>query len=422
MDYLVYISHDAENLQFYLWLQDYQKRYESLKQNEKALSPEWKAATAKNAEERGRQSKMTILSNTDVGFEQPEMLPPGQKNVSRIPSVATAAFNDAPQSPTTTDYDSFITSSALSNKTSREVAGDINKSVGLKWQPCNSTPVAILSPQLKLSTVTCQPFRTEIDKIIAHYIAPGSPRELNLSHRDRLAVLHALQHTTHPSAFAILATIVETVLRAHSHPNFVRYSICNGNKPRVFFVRSMGWIHSIGGILLALLLTLSSLSRWYRIIAGVVLFIGLSTLIAAQKGLCVILHHSHHRGLRPWEDDDSIANSELAPSTAKSLRSEDSDLILELGDVKGGKGGSEKWRAWSLQTFGAANTFTDEPWVARYKRKSLVRRVFDKSVWVQEESVRVVQDRIVMQSNLWSLIITTVVIIVFVAVPKGNLY
>ena len=41
MDYLIYISHDAENLQFYLWLQSYTKRFEALPLTEKSLSPEW---------------------------------------------------------------------------------------------------------------------------------------------------------------------------------------------------------------------------------------------------------------------------------------------------------------------------------------------------------------------------------------------
>ena len=41
MDYLVYISHDAENLQFYLWLQDYTKRFDALPMSEKSRSPNW---------------------------------------------------------------------------------------------------------------------------------------------------------------------------------------------------------------------------------------------------------------------------------------------------------------------------------------------------------------------------------------------
>ena len=42
MDYLTYIQHNAENLQFYLWLQDYRKRFAQKKAQEQALSPEWK--------------------------------------------------------------------------------------------------------------------------------------------------------------------------------------------------------------------------------------------------------------------------------------------------------------------------------------------------------------------------------------------
>ena len=42
MNYLKYIELSAENLQFYLWLQDYTKRFEQLSEHEKALSPEWK--------------------------------------------------------------------------------------------------------------------------------------------------------------------------------------------------------------------------------------------------------------------------------------------------------------------------------------------------------------------------------------------
>jgi len=128
--------------------------------------------------------------------------------------------------------------------------------------------------------------------------------------------------------------------------------------------------------------------------------------------------------LRPWEDDDdTLADSELATArTAKSFKTEDTDSTMELNELKGGGHGSVKKSAWSLSTFGAANSFDDEPWIARYQRKSLLRRVFDKSVRVQEEGVRILQDRIVMQSNIWSLAITIIVVVVFVALPKGNFY
>src|ERR1700761_3646087 len=46
MNYLLYIEHSAENLQFYLWYQDYRNRFEQLPASEKALAPAWSQATA----------------------------------------------------------------------------------------------------------------------------------------------------------------------------------------------------------------------------------------------------------------------------------------------------------------------------------------------------------------------------------------
>lgn len=41
MDYLVYVEHNAENLQFFLWYRSYVRRFEALSEQEKVLSPEW---------------------------------------------------------------------------------------------------------------------------------------------------------------------------------------------------------------------------------------------------------------------------------------------------------------------------------------------------------------------------------------------
>ena len=46
MDFLQYIELSAENLQFYLWYQDYVKRFDALPGQEKALSPQWTADRA----------------------------------------------------------------------------------------------------------------------------------------------------------------------------------------------------------------------------------------------------------------------------------------------------------------------------------------------------------------------------------------
>lgn len=46
MNYLVYIEHAAENLQFFLWYKDYAKRFDLLSENERHLAPVWTAEQA----------------------------------------------------------------------------------------------------------------------------------------------------------------------------------------------------------------------------------------------------------------------------------------------------------------------------------------------------------------------------------------
>lgn len=271
--------------------------------------------------------------------------------------------------------------------------------------------------------VTCQPFREEIANVIAHYFAPGAPRELNISDRERTQLLHALQQTTHPSAFQFVETIIDATLRAQLHPNFVRWSICNGNKPKVFFVRVMGVTHTIGGILMAFFFTLSHLSRWWRILNFPITWIGLATWIAAWKGLCVILHATGRtRNLHPWEDMNSLSDGSHTISLP-----DDEESTLALSDAQSFSKRSfahsyatDKKRPRSFNTFGTANTYQDEPWVPRYEKKSLQQKVFEKSVWVQDDTLRLLQDKIIVGARIWATIGTLLITIFFVALPKGN--
>lgn len=273
-------------------------------------------------------------------------------------------------------------------------------------------------------SVTIQPHRSEINRVISHYLAPNSPRELNLSHKTRSAVLHALQHTTHPSAFSLVRDIVEGTLRGQSHPNFIRWSICNGNKPRVLFVRNAGIAHVAGGIILALILILSSAGRYWRLFSVPLFLIGFAIGIAAYKGLCVIIHTGHCRNLRPWEQfgDGASLNSKSFDNN-HNIISDDDQAALSTDDVYGmSERGESGKRGVSMETFGTNNGYDHELWVERYKRKPLLQRIFAENIWIQNETVRVLQDRIVVQSYLLSLAITLPLTVVLVALPKGGFY
>lgn len=141
--------------------------------------------------------------------------------------------------------------------------------------------------------VTIQPFREEISRIIAIYIADGAPRQLNLSAKERTTLLHALANTTHPTAFRVVVHTIEWSLRHQAHPNFIRWTICNGNAARVVFARGLGVAGILGGIICAILITLSNAGRGWRVLSAIGFMIGVATLIAAWKGMCVVCPSSH---------------------------------------------------------------------------------------------------------------------------------
>lgn len=57
MNYLVYVEHAAENLQFHLWYKDYEKRFGSADARDINLSPEWTQAMEDEAMARVRREQ-----------------------------------------------------------------------------------------------------------------------------------------------------------------------------------------------------------------------------------------------------------------------------------------------------------------------------------------------------------------------------
>jgi hypothetical protein len=230
-----------------------------------------------------------------------------------------------------------------------------------------------------------------METIVATYIVEGGRRQLNLSAQERFAVLSALQKTAHPSAFLFVAKNVESSLHQQHHPNFIIDAICNGNRPRVVFARGFGAALILFGIIYAILLTLSDKPRKLRAVAAVFWILGISTRIAAWKGMCVVLHGLHHRHVRPWEMFQ--ANGELCRN----------DPLEPKGT--------------------APNDVTTEYWVERYAKRIIIRKIFDREVWVQEPALRQIQDAIFLQAILIAVVISAVLTVIWVlAIPKGKFF
>lgn len=390
MTYLIYVEHAAENLQFWLWYKDYTKRFNEADTADVKLAPEWTEALQQetvakirkeNADKVRPEPKAAhIFKGTD--FEKHGAERPMDGNPFHTPPSSSRGEEStytASNAPTSTGTSSY-----------QVQASEAFQAAGVR-QPCKCLRLVYFRPELTMSPVTIQPFREEVNRVIVSYIMDGAPRQLNLSAPEQKAALTALSHTTHPSAFRTLFKTVDSTLRRQAHPNFVRWSICNGNPARVFFARALGVGLIIIGIILGILLALSKAGRGYRAVAAIALVLGISTLVAAYKGMCVVLHGMHHRHVRPWE---LFVDSERSFNMDKR----------------------------SFESFGSSNSYEDEPWVVKYEKRNVVRKVFDREVWIQEPALRQIQDTIFIQALLASVIFGGVLTAIFVAVPGGGLF
>ncbi|KAK3496764.1 uncharacterized protein B0T23DRAFT_393092 [Neurospora hispaniola] len=398
MNYLIYVERSAENLQFFLWYRDYMKRFEQAKTWDLALAPEWTPAMEEEAiqkiqkEQAEKARKKPNCKTGDVTVEifkgtdfekgsTPVLSSPRGRSTSDLPEGTRMGSNnpfgtppDTPRGYHQETFSSEYNGSSMAT-TYRTQASDAFATAGIK------------------PPFTIQPFRKEIDRVIATYIMDDAPRQLNLSDKEQKAVLQALAHTTHPSAFRIIITPIESALRRQAHPNFIRWSICNGNPARVFFARGLGVALILISTMVAIVLALSNAGRGYRALAAIGWVLGTSTLIAAYKGMCVVLHGLHHRHIRPWE--------------------------LFMAEEEDGEEGKAKR---SFDSFGSGNSYEDEPWLVRYQQRNVIRKIFDREVWIQEPMLRQIQDTIAVQSMLCAVVLSAILTAIFVAVPGGDLF
>ncbi|KAL8926273.1 MAG: hypothetical protein Q9172_001867 [Xanthocarpia lactea] len=390
MNYLIYIEHAAENLQFFLWYRDYVRRFDLLSENERKLAPEW---TLEQAEAQALALKdnpapmKSVSADAASMFKGTDFAAP-KATVVELGRGRPNPFGTPPMTPTPGDHGSIAPSEfpwSDSGSTLRS---------GFKASHDKKAAGAFDAADVKLQPFTIQPFREEISRVISTYVAEGAPRQLNLSSKERAGLLHALAVTTHPTAFRRVLHTVEWSLRHQAHQNFIRWTICNGNRPRVIFARGLGIAGILGGILAAVLIVLSNAGRGWRVLSAIGFGIGIATLVAAWKGMCVVLHGMHHRHLRPWE-----------------LFAEDDDAssVLEL-------------KKDSFDSIGSSNSYEDQPWVAKYEKRNLIRKVFDREVWIQEPALRQIQDTIFLQAVLGSVVLTAICVGIFVALPKGSFY
>jgi len=144
MNYLRYIEHSAENLQFFLWYRDYCTRWEKLPESEKALAPFWTAEQAEgevagNAfqarSKRTNPELAAVLNDTDFADG-----PPKHAADRTNPFASTNRSSDEDRKDPISDYASSMGDETLaSSNVHQSVAGQAFDDAGMKWKPCMCT-------------------------------------------------------------------------------------------------------------------------------------------------------------------------------------------------------------------------------------------------------------------------------------------
>ena len=145
MNYLIYVEHDAENLQFYLWYKDYVKRFTALGARDAALAPEWTRPmqddTVAKIRKDNFESRKTEPAAAEIfkgaDFEknvQPEMRGPDTNGVN--------PFNTPPRTPNqSNDQESILSASHAPSthaSTYKSQAADAFQSADVRL-PCEYT-------------------------------------------------------------------------------------------------------------------------------------------------------------------------------------------------------------------------------------------------------------------------------------------
>lgn len=146
MNYLKYIEYAPENLQFYLWFQDYSARFNKVPASDKVLSPEWNQfqaeseaagnASSNRASNKANPQVAQVLKDTDFADGKPK--PKIEGNDPFITPDKTPSLDekrDGLSEYGSSAGDGKTTASSAAHKAVADHAFD---DAGMKWKPCKN--------------------------------------------------------------------------------------------------------------------------------------------------------------------------------------------------------------------------------------------------------------------------------------------
>jgi hypothetical protein len=310
--YLSFVEESVQHLQFAVWYQSYRERFFALPAAMQALSPAY------------------------VSSDHP--YPPSMSN--------TRSGSDFLTTKDSTD----VRSTYLSMEGST-LDGQYAQSGFVSGKAASNAP-ASLSPFGSAPTIshTKQPFRPEIARIVATFLAPNAIKPLRLSEGLHNDIVCRLASTTHPDVLAPAYDFAMITLR-DALPRFLAQSVVVINRPKqVFWFRVAPLWISLG--LLVFLATLFGSAhgpaqhlsdgglRGLRLLALPFIFYGSAMAIMSATGSCARVMKRGHMQLRPWEldapSDDAQTWWEGITGVPSKIADEEDRLPGGLAEVEEG--------------------------------------------------------------------------------------
>ncbi|KAK0110069.1 hypothetical protein ONS95_002726 [Cadophora gregata] len=386
--FLTNIDYNVENLDFLLYIQHYTKLFEAVADEERAaLSPPW----TKKDEETAKKAIINInrtnhKSSPSISMPQSNLpTPPGSSGDEC--SVEDLKYEERHSTPPRTADGGRLAlmGRSMSDADMDSIAPFAKHASQHLHREESNTEHAEVGPELPISVMNLW---KESQRIANAFILPNGPKQLNLSSRERELVLYAIARNNHPTSFSVALRAADHVLRNDSYPKFLQLATPNMNRIRQLFAYSMGYLCIFLGVAYAGVMSMSKAEREWRLFAIPLIVLGVATLYAARRGMCLVLHSLGHYQVKPWEVYD--------PEHAERAHA-NPEVFL------GGKYKSES-----------------RDWVQRYNRRYAMRKIFDKEAPVEEPRIRDAQNVIFGQGLFTGFLASLVVMAVFMSLPPAN--
>ncbi|GAB5585270.1 hypothetical protein Unana1_00170 [Umbelopsis nana] len=305
-----YHEHSLENLDFYLWYQDYKRRWDELPLTTKLQSPP-------------PQEKPSYvgyaLSGTGKRHQSATELGDSGLMVHQGAAYPNETIEDTAAKLSTSSF-------------GRDYKHDSSSMLTASTYATGYEMTTVPSPEsyYQGTNPDTQPFRQEVELVLKTFFAQSSDKELNIEGYLRQYVLHNSKYTTNPEVFEPVRDKVYETIERSSLRNFVNYALQNVNHNGVILRWSLAALCAVCVVVLLIVTFVLHVSRWYRVIILPLMVLLIVCGISAKRGVCFQRAMSNRRQLHHYEliENDNMNHSFLQKSKVGDVESISKNLHI----------------------------------------------------------------------------------------------